>query len=72
MLSKKVFLKYADQKCRTDVREQIKVYPTEDILQENMQNEADWSLFKSTLLETQLKDRKLRERLHTQNMSGLV
>ena len=65
MLSKKVFLKYADQKCRTNVRDQIKVYPSETILQDNMQAEADWSLFKNTLLEGQLKERKMRERLHS-------
>ena len=69
MLSKKTFLKYADQKCKTDVREQIRVYPSENLLQDNMQTEADWSLFKSNLLAGQLKERKLRERLQTSSIS---
>ncbi|KAL4230434.1 hypothetical protein ACF0H5_010816 [Mactra antiquata] len=50
MLSKKVFLKYADQRCKMGVREQIKVYPSEEMLQDNMQLEADWTLFKENLL----------------------
>ena len=69
MLSKKVFLKYADQKCRTAVRDHIKVYPSEDILQDNMQLEADWSLFKNITLEEQLREKKLRTRLLS---SGIV
>lgn len=50
MLSKKVFLKYADQRCKIRVREQIKVYPSEDILQDNMQREADWTVYKEAVL----------------------
>jgi len=50
MLSKKVFLKYADQRCKLRVREQIKVYPPESTMQENMQLEADWTAYKEGVL----------------------
>ena len=50
MLSKKVFLKYADQRCKLRVRAQIKVYPPEQVMQDNMQREADWSTYKECLL----------------------
>ncbi|XP_053399136.1 uncharacterized protein LOC123556796 isoform X2 [Mercenaria mercenaria] len=66
MLSKKVFLKYADQRCKIRVREQIKVYPSENVMQDNMQREADWSLYKETLLnqyiEKKLKHEKPRSK----------
>ncbi|WAQ99451.1 CNBD2-like protein [Mya arenaria] len=50
MLSKKVFLKYADQVCRLRLRDMIKVYPPENAMQENMQLEADWSAYKGDVL----------------------
>ena len=50
MLSKKVFLKYADQKCRMLVRDQIKLFPSEEVMQENMQTKADWNEYKDQLL----------------------
>lgn len=50
LISKKVFLKYADQRCKLRVRDQIKVYPSEEVMQDNMQREADWTLYKESLL----------------------
>ncbi|KAH3840804.1 hypothetical protein DPMN_114260 [Dreissena polymorpha] len=50
MLSKKVLLKYADQRCKLRIRDIIKVYPAEDTMQESMQLEADWSAYKENVM----------------------
>lgn len=67
MLSKKVFLKYADQRCKIGVRDQIKVYPSEEMLQDNMQLEADWTLFKENLLNEYITKKIKRETLRSKS-----
>ncbi|XP_063412960.1 uncharacterized protein LOC134695604 isoform X5 [Mytilus trossulus] len=55
MLSKKVFLKYANDRFRRTLREELRPYPTESKLQDKFQTKVDWDKYKSTLLEDVLK-----------------
>ncbi|OPL33699.1 hypothetical protein AM593_07536, partial [Mytilus galloprovincialis] len=55
MLSKKVFLKYANDRFRRTLREELRPYPTESKLQDTFQTKVDWDKYKTTLLEDVLK-----------------
>lgn len=55
MLSKKIFLKYTNDRVRTLLREKLRPYPTESKLQDKFQTKLDWDSYKSHLLEDVLK-----------------
>ena len=55
MLSKKIFLKYTNDRVRTLLREKLRPYPTESKLQDKFQTKLDWDSYKTHLLEDVLK-----------------
>lgn len=50
MLSKKLFLKHADERTKLVVQELTTPYPLEEKLQENLQIKADWELYKKDVI----------------------
>ncbi|KAJ8297713.1 hypothetical protein KUTeg_024244, partial [Tegillarca granosa] len=50
MLSKKVFLRYLNDKVKIQLRDMSRPYPKEKILQENFQIKSDWELYKKTMI----------------------
>lgn len=56
MMSKRVFLKYSNDRVKTMLREQVRPYPTENALQDTFQTKVDWDSYKSNLLENVLKN----------------
>lgn len=50
LLSKKVFLKYANEKVQLYVREHRQRYPTEDALQDNLQSEVNWRSYRKHVI----------------------
>lgn len=67
MMSKRVFLKYSNDKVKTMLREHVRPYPTESALQDTFQTKVDWDSYKSHLLENVLKNQCILK-----NGSGLV
>ena len=47
MLSKRVFSQHANELVRQYIRQHVKFLPDEHILQENLQTEVNWALFRS-------------------------
>ena len=50
MLSKKFFMDHSNELVKKMIRHQIRPYPTEDSLQENLQIKVDWDLYKRRLI----------------------
>lgn len=55
LLSKKLFMKYADDNTRHLVKEHVKRYPGESTMQMNLQSEVDWDLYKDKIIQGFLK-----------------
>ncbi|GFN82130.1 cyclic nucleotide-binding domain-containing protein 2-like [Plakobranchus ocellatus] len=51
MLSKRTYLKYADERDKLAVQELITPYPGEEQLQENLQVQANWDVYRQRVLE---------------------
>ncbi|KAK3777046.1 hypothetical protein RRG08_008897 [Elysia crispata] len=51
MLSKRTYLKYADERDKLAVQELITPYPGEEQLQENLQVQANWDMYRQRVLE---------------------
>ncbi|XP_069129692.1 uncharacterized protein [Argopecten irradians] len=67
MLSKKVFLKYVNDDVRCMLRENVRAYPKENVMQDNLQRKLDWDEYKSTIINDWVSNRTiLRE------INGLV
>ncbi|ESP00016.1 hypothetical protein LOTGIDRAFT_230973 [Lottia gigantea] len=61
MLSKRMFLKYADEQVRNHVQTKIRYYPMDATLQENLQTKVNWEQYRQTVLQDTLHNhRKLR------------
>ncbi|XP_071087046.1 uncharacterized protein [Haliotis cracherodii] len=50
MLSKRIFLKYATDNVRRSLQEMTRRYPREATLQENLQIQADWDLYRQSVM----------------------
>ena len=46
MLSRKFFTKYANDHVKQFIREKIRPFPSEETLQENLQNKVNWDLYR--------------------------
>ncbi|XP_060065926.1 uncharacterized protein LOC132546234 [Ylistrum balloti] len=50
MLSKKVFLKYMNDDVRCMLRENVRAYPKETVMQDNLQRKLDWDEYRSSVI----------------------
>lgn len=50
MLSKTVFTRHATEQCKKYVRENVRIFPSEDMLQESLQDKVNWDLYKKELV----------------------
>jgi len=60
MISKAFFLRHCNEQVRRNVRETIQRYPGNDILQNNLQTEVNWKLYKDQLVEEVVETRLTR------------
>ncbi|KAK6172581.1 hypothetical protein SNE40_016208 [Patella caerulea] len=67
MLSKRLFLKYADDRVKKNVTDSIRYYPREATLQENLQIKVDWEKYRRSVIDDTLKMCK-----ELKSVSGLV
>lgn len=62
MLSRRFFTRNANDKVKQEVREAVRPYPQEDILQDNLQTEVNWDHFRKHIIRD-LVDRRQETRL---------
>ncbi|XP_033742463.1 uncharacterized protein LOC117328939 isoform X2 [Pecten maximus] len=65
MLSKKVFLKYMNDDVRCMLRENVRAYPKETVMQDNLQRKLDWDEYKSTVIHDWVSTRTILREINT-------
>ena len=50
MLEKEIFLKYANESVKNNIRKLIQPYPPTDDMQNKLQNSTEWKTWKNELL----------------------
>ena len=50
MLSKSMFTRNATESCKKFVREKVRRFPSEDSLQESLQEKVNWDLYKREIV----------------------
>jgi len=51
MLSKKVFMKHINDEVRCMLRETVRAYPKDSVMQDNLQRQLDWEEYKVSLID---------------------
>ncbi|XP_021348294.1 uncharacterized protein LOC110447141 isoform X2 [Mizuhopecten yessoensis] len=65
MLSKKVFLKYVNDDVRCMLRENVRAYPKETVMQDNLQRKLDWDEYKSSIISDWVSTRTILREIHS-------
>ena len=65
MLSKKIFMKYLNDDVRCMLRENVRPYPQEKVMQDNYQRKLDWDKYKTSLIEEWLERRTVLRDINT-------
>lgn len=50
MMSRAFFIQHATEQVKKYIRETVRAYPSEETLQDNLQNHFDWGLYRKEIV----------------------